>query len=136
MQALDTVPTLPNLERAVVAVEKLRDYILNMDHPLGRHKAIVFKSMLSIERHHARILAEIIRGTLGRALAKRGQVDEFGERWATYHEIIGLGGQSAIVTVAWMFKTEEPDVPVLVSSYIEVDEQAMLAKLLSDQKQK
>jgi len=114
----------------------LRDYILNMDHPQGRHKAIVFKSMLGIERHHAHVLAEVIRGTLGRALAQRGQVDEFGERWATYHEIIGLNGRPAIVTVAWMFKKEAPGIPVLISLYIEVEQQGKLAKLLSDELQK
>jgi hypothetical protein len=136
MRAHDTMPTLPNLHRAVVGVEKLRDYILNMDHPQGRHKAIVFKSMLGIEGHHAHVLAEVIRGTLGRALAQRGQVDEFGERWATYHEIIGLNGQSAILTVAWMFKREDSDIPVLISSYIELEQQGKLAKLLRDERQK
>ena len=128
--------TLPSFEQANIGVEKLRDYILNMDHPQGRHKATVFKSMLSIERRHANVVAEVIRGTLGRALAQKGQADEYGERWATYHEIIGLNGRSAIVTVAWIFKREAPGIPVLISSYIELEQQDKLAKLLSDEQRK
>lgn len=37
---------LPNGERAVVAVEKLRDYALNPNHGGGKHKARVFRSAL------------------------------------------------------------------------------------------
>jgi len=36
----------------------------------------------------------------------------------------------AIVTVAWIFKTEEPDIPVLVSCYIDTERQEELARLL------
>ena len=36
---------LPNAERAVVDVEKLRSYCLNLGHPRGQHKAV------SIPRH-------------------------------------------------------------------------------------
>lgn len=35
---------LPNAERAVVDVRKLRNYCLNAEHPRGQHKARVFKS--------------------------------------------------------------------------------------------
>ena len=36
---------LPNGERAVVEIEKLRSYCLNPHHPRGRHKARVFASV-------------------------------------------------------------------------------------------
>ena len=37
---------LPNLGQAIIPLEKLRDYALNMEHPEGRHKATVFKEVL------------------------------------------------------------------------------------------
>jgi hypothetical protein len=37
--------TLPHAHRAVVDVEKLRDYVLSPDHEHGRHKARVFLSL-------------------------------------------------------------------------------------------
>jgi hypothetical protein len=127
--------TLPNLDHAVVPLEKLRDYVLNTNHPDGRHKAAVFKSALGIEAEHAGILAEIIRGTLFRARAQEGLKDQFGDRWATYHEIVGLTGRAAIVTAAWIFKKEKADTPVLVSCYIEVEAQERLSELLASEQQ-
>jgi hypothetical protein len=40
--------SLPNGERAIVEVAKLRDYCLSPTHPRGRHKARVFAASLGI----------------------------------------------------------------------------------------
>jgi hypothetical protein len=37
---------LPNAERAILDLAKVRDYCLNPCHPEGRHKARVFKTAL------------------------------------------------------------------------------------------
>lgn len=37
---------IPNCERAIVDIVKLRDYCLNLDHIRGRHKARVFLNVL------------------------------------------------------------------------------------------
>jgi len=39
---------LPNADRAVIEIEKLRDYCLSSSHPRGRHKARVFVTALGI----------------------------------------------------------------------------------------
>ena len=39
---------LPNAERAVVDIAKLRDYSLNPTHDVGKHKARVFRSALGL----------------------------------------------------------------------------------------
>ena len=127
---VSTLPLLPNLERASILTEKIRDYALNPNHPKGRDKARVFKAVLGIEQKHADAFAETIRGTLPRAYAEKQKQDQFGTRWATHHEIAGLTGKSAIVTVAWIYKAEAPDIPVLVSCYIDLERQAALAGLL------
>jgi len=121
---------LPNLERASIAIEKLRDYVLNPDHPTGRNKARVFKDRLGIGRKHAVVFGEIIKASLPRALAEKTKECSYGTHWVTYHEIIGIGGQSVIVTVAWIYKTEEPETPTLITCYIETRRQEQLAKLL------
>jgi len=74
---------LPHLERAVVPLEKLSDYVLSPDHPKGKDKARVFKAVLGIERKHAEVLAEIIKESLPRALAVERPQDEHGRSWAT-----------------------------------------------------
>lgn len=34
---------LPNFEKAYIDIEKLRDYCLSLEHPVGKHKATMFK---------------------------------------------------------------------------------------------
>ena len=120
---------LPNREHAVIAVEKLENYVLNNEHARGKHKARVFQTALEIERRHASLLAELIEMSLSRAPAEQGQSNEYGDFWTTRHEIIGLNGQSAIVTVAWMFKKDAEHIPVFISCYIESRNQEKLRKL-------
>ncbi len=56
---------IPNAERAVVDVRKLRDYCLNSTHDEGKHKARLFESMLGMTANDAeelrRILLEVIK---------------------------------------------------------------------------
>jgi hypothetical protein len=44
---------LPNYEQAFVAIEKLADYCLNLSHPVGKDKAVVFESALGFTRYDA-----------------------------------------------------------------------------------
>ncbi len=44
---------LPNGDRAVVDDAKLLRYVLNPEHPRGRHHAYLFKRLLGIDRHSA-----------------------------------------------------------------------------------
>jgi hypothetical protein len=45
---VDVGEILPRADEAVVAEDKLRDYALNMEHDVGRHKARVFAATLGI----------------------------------------------------------------------------------------
>ena len=49
---------LPNAHKAVVDIKKLRDYSLNPNHPVGKHKARVFKAALGITLKNAEWLRE------------------------------------------------------------------------------
>jgi len=51
---------LPNRDRAVVDLAKLRDYCLNPHHEDGKHKARVFQSALAVGRADAEWLRERI----------------------------------------------------------------------------
>ena len=52
------LPTLPNGDRALVDLAKLRDYCLNPDHEDGKYKARVFASALGITRADAEWLRD------------------------------------------------------------------------------
>ena len=110
---------LPQHEKAIVPIEKLRDYALDPNHPQGKYKARVFKAALGMERDHADVLAKILKSNLFRSPAVRGLMKSYGEHWTTYHEVVGLSGQTIVVTAAWIYRVEQVDVPVLISCYIE-----------------
>ena len=52
---------LPNGDRAIVDIAKLRDYCLNPEHPRGKHKARVFAAALGFTVDDA----EKLRAALG-----------------------------------------------------------------------
>jgi hypothetical protein len=110
---------LPQYEKAIIPIEKLRDYALDPNHPLGRNKARVFKAALGMERDHAEILSKVLKSTLIRSPAVQGPKTQYGQHWTTYHEIVGLSGQPIVVTAVWICRIEQVDVPVLISCYIE-----------------
>ena len=122
---------LPQHEKAIVPIEKLRDYALDPNHPQGKNKARVFKAALGMERGHADVLAQILKLTLFRSPAVRGVKNRYGEYWTTYHEIVGLSGQPVVATAAWIYKIEQADVPVLVSCYIEREGSRKLTEALN-----
>jgi uncharacterized protein DUF6883 len=50
--------SLPNSRKAVVEIHKLRNYSLNSNHPVGKHKARVFAAALGITIEDAEWLRE------------------------------------------------------------------------------
>ncbi len=72
---------LPGADRAVVDVEKLRNYCLNPAHPRGRHKARVFASALLLLQTDADWLkAQLLEAALTMN-AVEVKDDEYGTRF-------------------------------------------------------
>ncbi len=107
---------LPNGDRAVVDIEKLRDYCLSMEHPRGRHKARVFASALGISDQDADVLRDALLTAAVTEEASSGEIDEYGQRFVVDFDIIGPGGQ-ARVRSAWIVRGDE-DFPRLTSCYV------------------
>lgn len=107
---------LPNIERAVIDVAKLRGYALNPTHPEGRHKARVFMASLGITAADAEWLAEAILAELPGAVILEGDADEHGRR-LTADLQLRRGNRSAVVRTAWIIRAGE-DVPRLVTCFV------------------
>jgi hypothetical protein len=107
---------LPNGHRAIVEIEKLRDYCLDRAHPRGRHKARVFESRLGITAQQV----ELLRSALGRAArvqpASLGFADEYGQRYVIDFEMNGLSGR-AVVRSSWIIRKGE-ELPRLTSCFV------------------
>jgi hypothetical protein len=107
---------LPNAERAVIDVAKLRDYSLNPAHPEGKHKARVLAAMLGYTASDAEKLREIILTAVLQHEATEGSRDEHGTRYRVDFETQGKR-DVVMLRTAWIIDTGET-IPRLVSCYV------------------
>ena len=107
---------LPNYQSAIVDIEKLRDYCLNMQHPRGKNKARVFQSILDINQSNAESLKSQILAQIAWNKAIDGVSDDYGDRYIVPLIISNLDRQAEVITV-WIIKRGE-DFPRLITCYI------------------
>lgn len=107
---------LPNSERAVVDIAKLRDYCLDATHPRGRRKARAFAGALNLTAADAGDLRDAILASVQLADAVEAGADEYGRRF-TADITVSRRGRSAGVRTAWIIRRGE-DFPRLTSCYV------------------
>lgn len=108
---------IPNAERAIVDILKLRRYCLNPGHLRGRHKARVFAAALGITAHEADMLrAALLDAALSSDGAVPGEKDRFGQRYVIDFEIVGVD-RRATVRSCWIVRSGE-DFPRLMTCYV------------------
>lgn len=107
---------LPNADRAVVDIAKLRDYSLNPAHRTGKHKAHVSAALLGFTAAETERLREMILAAVLLNEAAQGMTDKHGTRYTVDFETQGLSDMVMIRT-AWIIDAGET-VPRLVSCYV------------------
>ncbi|SRR6266511_3885143 len=107
---------LPNGERAIVALDKVRDYCLNPCHRVGGHKAHVFESVLGLTAAHAEDLQQWLLAVARTGEAVLGMQNAYGQRYIVDFEMTTTVG-TALVRSTWIVLVGE-DVPRLTSCYV------------------
>lgn len=107
---------LPNAERAVVNIKKLRDYCLSAEHRRGRHKARVFEAALGLTSEDAETLRAALLAAAVDGDAVLGDRDEYGQRFVLDFLWTGPGG-TATIRSSWIVLGDE-DSPRFVSCYV------------------
>lgn len=107
---------LPNGERAVVDIAKLRDYCLSPDHPRGRHRARVFATALGLTADQAEALQDALLEAARTAEASATDRDDYGQLYVVDFTMERPAGQ-AQVRSSWIVRTGE-DFPRLTSRYV------------------
>jgi hypothetical protein len=107
---------LPNCERAVVDIAKLRDYCLSIEHLRGRHKARVFAAALGLSAQDAEELRDALLAAAQTNDALPTEQDAYGQRYVLDFRMRGPSGQ-AIVRSSWIIRSDE-DFPRLTSCYV------------------
>jgi len=107
---------LPNADRAVVPLEKLRDYCLNASHPDGKHKARVFRAALGFTTDDAERLRQMILAAALDNEATEQLSNSYGRRFVVDFDVSRL---DKVVTIrsTWIVKNAE-DFPRLTSCFI------------------
>jgi len=105
---------LPKAEQAVVAREKLENYLLSRTHPVGRFKAEFF-SALGYTRNDWRALEMSIRWLLSAEAREREQT-VYGKKYEVAGVIAGPNGRSARIVTVWIVRRNE-DFPRFITAY-------------------
>ena len=106
---------LPNADRAVVDSRKVRDYLLAMDHPVGRAKAQFFRALGFDRRTWA-----ALQGALQRH-ATDGEAEEqprtqYGQKFVVRGILQGPSGATAPLVTVWIVVRED-EAPRLITAY-------------------
>ena len=102
--------------KVTIDIRKLRDYSLNPHHPVGKHKARVFSSLLGIGRDDAQLLKKKIIENMKDVEIEWAHEDKFGKRFSA-DLTVNLKNRSFLVRTIWIIKSGS-EVPELVSCYI------------------
>ncbi len=107
--------TLPNPDRAVVDVRKLRDYCLNPAHDEGKHKARVFAAAVGMTAGDAEALRDILLQAVQTREAQLGYRDVYGQRYLVDF-VLEWRGKQALIRSGWIVE-HGSDTPRLTSCY-------------------
>lgn len=107
---------IPNADRAIVDIEKLRDYCLSETHPRGKHKARVFASALGLTLENAKELQESILSAVINEDSEFGENDAYGQRYILDF-VMKYKNKEATIRSTWIIRRGE-EIPRLTSCYV------------------
>jgi len=107
---------LPNAEKAVVDICKLRDYCLDPASPKGRSKARVFASALGLTRHDAAFLRHALLNAAREHDCSSGEADDYGRRYTLDFMLETAVGRKRVRS-GWIVRQDE-DFPRLTTCFI------------------
>lgn len=105
---------VPNAERAVVDIRKLRDYCLNPLHDEGKHKARLFAA-IGLTANEAEELRTILLQVVKTSEARVGRRDSYGQRYIIDFPL-NWRGREAVIRSGWIIELEI-EMPRLTTCY-------------------
>lgn len=108
---------LPHRKQAVIPPAKVFQYALNLEHPTGRNKAIVFRDVLGyVPANGDELIQKIMQG-LSSWKAAQKEDTPYGIPFEVKMLVTGPSGRTTPVLSAWIIKNGS-DFPTLTSIYI------------------
>jgi len=107
---------LPDADKAIVPIEKLKHYCLSSSHVHGKHKSHLFANLLGLDENDAERLQRIIFQAGQKYDAVFTRTSEHGKQYHVEFPMQGKRGEH-IVRSLWIVLHSE-NFPRLVSCYI------------------
>ena len=107
---------LPSADRAVVDINKLRNYCLNPEHRRGLHKARVFASAIGLTKDDAANLQAALLAAVRDGDAVEGVQDDYGRRYVVDFVVKRSKGE-ATVRSSWIIRQGE-EFPRFTTCYV------------------
>ena len=106
---------LPNAHRAVVDESKVRDYLLSIEHPIGRFKAAFFRALGYSAVNWVVLQHDLLaHGRTGEATPDAPSAH--GQKFRVRAMLQGPEGRSAPVGSVWILRTGD-DAPRFVTAF-------------------
>jgi hypothetical protein len=97
-------------------IKKLREYCLNPNHPVGKHKARVFFAALGVTKKDSSDMKKLILKKMEEAEIQLEYEDEYGKRISSVLEL-DINEKKAFVKTIWIIKRKE-NTAYFVTCYI------------------
>ena len=107
--------TLPNAERAIIDIRKLRDYCLNPLHDEGQHKARLFATILGMTADDAEDLRDLLLEAVTTHEAHLRRRNTYRQCYTVDCHVVWQGKQ-AMIRSGWIIE-HHTDVPRLTTCY-------------------
>jgi hypothetical protein len=107
---------LPKGELAIVDDRKVIDYLLSSTHPIGRHKAQVFKSALGLTAEGAVFFKDELRRAAIEGEAEITGEDAYGVRFRIDFQLT-LNSKTAVIRSAWLSSAKDQP-PVFLTAFV------------------
>ncbi len=107
---------LPGGEHAIIPIAKLRDYCLNLEHPVGKHKARVFRATLGIGLEDSTELRFRLAKAAIESEVLLSSSTQYRQQFVLDFEWTRLS-RSATIRSSWIILNEE-QIPRLVTCYV------------------
>ena len=106
---------LPNAEAAVIPLPKMRDYLLDPEHPEGGGKAVFFLAM-GFHPDRWQLLADAIREMIGTAPVTQRVESRHGTKYIVAGNLMTPIARSVHVRTVWIIEPGE-SIPRFVTAY-------------------
>jgi len=98
---------LPSVENAKIEDTKIFEYLLNPNHPVGKHKAIVLERVLGYNNSNGELLREEIYRKVQNEPITLKVKTEFGYKYEVHLTLIGVRDRILPVNTVWEIKQDQ-----------------------------